>query len=161
MIHSRLKKHRVAVCLAAILILGGCHKKAAAPPPPPPPAPAPAPALLPTANITVNPSVIDQGQSGTLEWKRPMPPTFQSRASARLLRTAPSPSRLPGLPPTRLPPKGLEVVWRQTLDSRSILLSPSRCLHPRPSPKNSSSSKICRTSISITTRPTSALRTRL
>jgi peptidoglycan-associated lipoprotein len=67
--HSRLKMHPVAVCLVAILILAGCHKKAAAPPPPPPPAPAPAPAAAPTASITVNPSVIDQGQSATLAWK--------------------------------------------------------------------------------------------
>ena len=67
--YSRLKKHPVAVCLAVIMILAGCHKKAAAPPPPPPPAPAPAPAPAPTASITVNPSVIDQGQSATLAWK--------------------------------------------------------------------------------------------
>ncbi|MGP8258942.1 MAG: peptidoglycan-associated lipoprotein Pal [Acidobacteriaceae bacterium] len=67
--HSRLKKYPVALCLAAIMVLTGCHKKAAAPPPPPPPAPAPAPAPAPTASITVNPSVIDQGQSATVAWK--------------------------------------------------------------------------------------------
>jgi peptidoglycan-associated lipoprotein len=67
--HSRLKKKPVAVCLAAILILSGCHKKTAVPPPPPPPAPTPAPAPAPAASITVNPTVIDQGQSATLAWK--------------------------------------------------------------------------------------------
>ncbi len=64
--HSKLKALPVAVCLAAIIVLGGCHKKAVAPPPPPPPAPAPAP--MPTANIRATPSVIDQGQTATLAW---------------------------------------------------------------------------------------------
>jgi len=64
--HSRLKKLPVAVCLAAILVLAGCHKKApAAPPPPPPPPPPPAP----TASITVTPSAIQQGQYATVTWK--------------------------------------------------------------------------------------------
>jgi peptidoglycan-associated lipoprotein len=63
--HPRLKKLPVAVCLAAILILAGCHKKTPAPPPPPPPPP---PAAAPTASITVNPPAIDQGQSATLAW---------------------------------------------------------------------------------------------
>lgn len=64
--HSKLKALPVAVCLVAIIVLGGCHKKAVAPPPPPPPAPAPAP--MPTANIRATPSVIDQGQTATLAW---------------------------------------------------------------------------------------------
>jgi peptidoglycan-associated lipoprotein len=66
--YSKLKALPVAACLAAILVLGGCHKKAVAPPPPPPPTPAPAPAPVPTASIRVAPSVIDQGQSATLAW---------------------------------------------------------------------------------------------
>jgi peptidoglycan-associated lipoprotein len=64
--HFRIKKLPVAVCLAAIVVLGGCHKKAVAPPPPPPPPPAPAPA--PTADINATPSVINQGQYATLRW---------------------------------------------------------------------------------------------
>jgi peptidoglycan-associated lipoprotein len=67
--HSGLNKYPVALCLTAILVLGGCHKKVAAPPPPPPPAAKPVPAPAPTASITVNPSAIDQGQSATLTWK--------------------------------------------------------------------------------------------
>ena len=63
--HFKLTKLPAAVCLAAIVILGGCHKKAVAPPPPPPPPP---PAPAPTANITVSPSAIDYGQSATLRW---------------------------------------------------------------------------------------------
>ena len=66
--HSKLKALPVAVCLAAILVLGGCHKKAVAPPPPPPPTPAPAPAPVPTASIRATPLAIDQGQSATLAW---------------------------------------------------------------------------------------------
>src|SRR5580698_4235770 len=62
--HFKLRKLPVAVCLAAILVLAGCHKKAVAPPPPPPPPPAP----RPTASITINPSDINQGQSATLSW---------------------------------------------------------------------------------------------
>jgi peptidoglycan-associated lipoprotein len=63
--HFKLTKLPAAVCLAAIVILGGCHKKAVAPPPPPPPPP---PAPAPTANIAVSPSAIDFGQSATLRW---------------------------------------------------------------------------------------------
>lgn len=64
--HFKLAKFPVALCLGAVVVLGGCHKKVAAPPPPPPPPAAPAPA--PTANITVTPSAIDAGQSATLSW---------------------------------------------------------------------------------------------
>lgn len=64
--HSRLKKLPVVFCLAAIVVLAGCHKKAAAPPTPtPPPTPPPA---APTASITVAPQAIDPGQSSTLRW---------------------------------------------------------------------------------------------
>ena len=66
--HSKQKALPATVCLAAILVLGGCHKKAVAPPPPSPPTPAPAPAPVPTASIRATPSVIDQGQSATLAW---------------------------------------------------------------------------------------------
>ena len=66
--HSKQKALPVAACLAVILVLGGCHKKAVAPPPPPPPKPAPAPAPAPTASIRATPLVIDQGQSATLAW---------------------------------------------------------------------------------------------
>jgi peptidoglycan-associated lipoprotein len=63
--HSSLKKLPVAVCLTAILVLAGCHKKAVAPSPPPPPPPPPP---SPTASISVNPPAINQGQSATLRW---------------------------------------------------------------------------------------------
>ena len=63
--HFKLRKLPVAVCLAATLVLAGCHKKAVAPPPPAPPPP---PAAAPTASINVNPSDINQGQSATLRW---------------------------------------------------------------------------------------------
>jgi len=67
--HTKLKRLPVAVCLAAILVLGGCHKKVAAPPPPPPPPPpAPAPAPAPTATLGASPQAIDLGQSATLTW---------------------------------------------------------------------------------------------
>lgn len=61
----KLRKLSVAVCLGAIIILAGCHKKVAPPPPPPPPPP---PAPAPTASITVTPPAINQGQSATLQW---------------------------------------------------------------------------------------------
>jgi len=64
--YSKLKQLGVAVCLAATLVLAGCHKKVPAPPPPPPP-PVPAPAK-PTASISIDPTAIEQGQSATLSW---------------------------------------------------------------------------------------------
>lgn len=54
----------VALCLAASLAIGGCHKKTVAAATPPPPTPAPAP----TAKITVTPAAITAGQSATLSW---------------------------------------------------------------------------------------------
>jgi peptidoglycan-associated lipoprotein len=63
----RLSRFTPAVCLVATLILSGCHKKTTPPPPPPPPA-SPAPAS-PTASITANPAVIQQGQATTLAWE--------------------------------------------------------------------------------------------
>jgi peptidoglycan-associated lipoprotein len=63
--HFKLRKLPVAVCLAAILVLAGCHKKAVAPPPPAPPTPPPP---TPTASITVTPAAINQGQSARLAW---------------------------------------------------------------------------------------------
>ena len=50
--------------LAAILMLGACHKKAVPPPPPPPPPPP-----SPTASISVSPDTIQTGQSATLTWQ--------------------------------------------------------------------------------------------
>lgn len=60
----KLSKLPVVLCLAAAVVLGGCHKKAAAPPPPPPPPPPPAP----TATISVSPTSINAGQSATVTW---------------------------------------------------------------------------------------------
>ena len=53
----------LAIVLAAVLTLSGCHKKAAPAPPPPPPGAAP------TASISVNPNSIRAGQSATLTWQ--------------------------------------------------------------------------------------------
>ena len=53
-----------AITLAAIFMLGACHKKTAPPPPPPPP-----PAAAPTASISVSPDTIQSGQSATLSWQ--------------------------------------------------------------------------------------------
>jgi len=52
------------VAFAAVLILSGCHKKVVPAPPAAPPPPPPAP----TAKISINPMVIDSGQSATLSW---------------------------------------------------------------------------------------------
>ena len=54
----------IAVTFAAVLIVSGCHKKVVPPPPAAPPPPPPAP----TASITASPSVIESGQSATLNW---------------------------------------------------------------------------------------------
>ena len=50
--------------LAAVMVLGACHKKVAPPPPPPPPPPP-----APTASLTASPNTIDKGQSVTLTWE--------------------------------------------------------------------------------------------
>jgi peptidoglycan-associated lipoprotein len=50
--------------LAAVAMLGACHKKTAPPPPPPPPS-----APAPTASISVSPDTIPQGASATLSWQ--------------------------------------------------------------------------------------------
>lgn len=62
--HFASSRLSAAFCLAAILVVSGCHKKTVAAAPPPPPAPAPAP----TAKITVSPADITAGQSATLSW---------------------------------------------------------------------------------------------
>jgi peptidoglycan-associated lipoprotein len=62
--HFKPSRLPVAFCLAAILVLSGCHKKTVAAAPPPPPTPPPAP----TARITVAPADITAGQSATLSW---------------------------------------------------------------------------------------------
>jgi peptidoglycan-associated lipoprotein len=54
------------MALGTVLMLAGCHKKAAPAPPPPPP---PAPPAAPTASISVSPNSIQQGQSATLSWQ--------------------------------------------------------------------------------------------
>ncbi len=56
----------MAVSLAAMLTVAGCHKKNPAPPPPPAP---PATAPTPMATITAEPSSITPGGSATLTWK--------------------------------------------------------------------------------------------
>ncbi len=66
---DQFQKLSLTVGLSALLALSGCHKKAAAPPTPPPPATAAPAPVAPTASITADPNVIDQGQSTTLTWK--------------------------------------------------------------------------------------------
>jgi len=62
--YQSLKAVATTITLAAVVMLGACHKKTAPPPPPPPPAPA-----SPTAAISVSPDTIQQGQSATLTWQ--------------------------------------------------------------------------------------------
>ncbi len=62
--HRSLKVLATVSALAAVLMLGACHKKTAPPPPPPPPS-----AAAPTAAISVSPDTIAQGQSATLTWQ--------------------------------------------------------------------------------------------
>jgi peptidoglycan-associated lipoprotein len=62
--HQGFKVLATVTAVAAVLMLGACHKKTAPPPPPPPPA-----AAAPTASISVNPDTIQPGQSSTLSWQ--------------------------------------------------------------------------------------------
>jgi peptidoglycan-associated lipoprotein len=62
--HQSLKVLATIVALAAVLMLGACHKKTAPPPPPPPPSVA-----GPTAAISVSPDTVQAGQSATLTWQ--------------------------------------------------------------------------------------------
>ena len=62
--YKSLKPLATVIALAAVLMLGACHKKTAPPPPPPPP-----PAASPTASISVSPDTIQKGQSATLNWQ--------------------------------------------------------------------------------------------
>lgn len=62
--HFKPSRLPVAFCLAAILVVSGCHKKTIAAAPPPPPTPAAAP----VARITVSPADITAGQTATLSW---------------------------------------------------------------------------------------------
>ena len=48
-----------------LLISAGCKKKVPPPPPPPPPPPAAAPSV----SLTVEPTIIQRGQSATLSWR--------------------------------------------------------------------------------------------
>jgi peptidoglycan-associated lipoprotein len=61
---QNLKVLATVIALAAVVMLGACHKKTAPPPPPPPP-----PAAGPTASISVSPDTIQPGQSATLTWQ--------------------------------------------------------------------------------------------
>ena len=61
---KRKKWVTLVFTLAVILALGACKKKEAPPPPPPPPPPP-----APTASLSANPNVIEQGQSTTLSWR--------------------------------------------------------------------------------------------
>jgi peptidoglycan-associated lipoprotein len=61
--HQSLKVLATVIALAAVVMLGACHKKTAPPPPPPPPA------AGPTASISVSPDTIAPGQSATLTWQ--------------------------------------------------------------------------------------------
>jgi peptidoglycan-associated lipoprotein len=58
------KTATLTTILAGILSFAGCSKKAAQATPPPPPLPE-----TPTANLTANPSVIQQGQTTLLTWQ--------------------------------------------------------------------------------------------
>jgi peptidoglycan-associated lipoprotein len=62
--YFKMKKLAVVLCLGAIIVLAGCHKKAVVPPPPPPPPPPAAP----SASLRANPDVIERGESTTLVW---------------------------------------------------------------------------------------------
>jgi peptidoglycan-associated lipoprotein len=62
--NQSLKVLATVIALAAVVMLGACHKKTAPPPPPPPP-----PAAAPTASISVSPDTIQAGQSATLTWQ--------------------------------------------------------------------------------------------
>jgi len=66
MTQKRIKTFALLAALTGVLLLAGCHKKAAKVTPPPPPAPAPP---APTATLAANPSVILQGQSTVLTWQ--------------------------------------------------------------------------------------------
>ena len=59
-----LRMLSLTAALAAVVLLGACHKKVAPPPPTPPPAP-----TAPTASLSADPNTINQGQSTTLTWQ--------------------------------------------------------------------------------------------
>src|SRR5664279_293109 len=63
---KRLKVVALLAALAGVLLLAGCHKKAAKVTSPPPPAPAPP---APTATLAADPSVVQQGQGAVLTWQ--------------------------------------------------------------------------------------------
>ena len=62
----RLSQVAAVVCLGAVSIVVGCHKKVAAVAPPP--APAVVPPAAPVARIMVSPAVVNPGQNATLTW---------------------------------------------------------------------------------------------
>jgi peptidoglycan-associated lipoprotein len=61
----KMKWALLTISLGALLALGACGGKKAAPPPPAPPPAPPAP----TASIAVNPNTIQGGQSASLTWQ--------------------------------------------------------------------------------------------
>jgi peptidoglycan-associated lipoprotein len=60
----RTKWITLGFALAAVMMLGACHKKPVPPPPPPPPSP-----TAPTASLTANPESVEKGGSTTLTWQ--------------------------------------------------------------------------------------------
>jgi peptidoglycan-associated lipoprotein len=67
MTQHRIRLNMVLLAvLAGALSLAGCAKKSATVTPPPPPSPAQS---VPTATISANPNVLQQGQASTLTWQ--------------------------------------------------------------------------------------------
>jgi peptidoglycan-associated lipoprotein len=60
----RTKWITLVFALAAVMMLGACHKKPLTPPPPPPPSP-----TAPTASLTANPESVEKGGAVTLTWQ--------------------------------------------------------------------------------------------
>jgi peptidoglycan-associated lipoprotein len=65
MTQKRTNSFALPAAFVAMLLLGGCAKKAAKVTPPPSPAPVP----VPTATLAANPSVVQPGQSSLLTWQ--------------------------------------------------------------------------------------------
>ncbi len=63
-----LRQLGLVLGLLGLAFASGCKKKVAATPLPPPPPPAPVATPAPTAQLSVNPTSIERGQSATLSW---------------------------------------------------------------------------------------------